>query len=134
MCAIYGTNDADIADTATFFWSLQHLGEDASLVTGGYTSYCDKGDFDVTALLPQQLARILDANPTRSFGFCWGKWTPEQSVILATRPHPLRWEFVSAGFGFEDAFGSLCISYYYRDETIFVDANLQRLFQLDGIF
>jgi hypothetical protein len=48
-----------------------------------------KCKFDFATLQPEQLAQILDSNPTRALDFPTRKWTAEQSVVLASRPYPL---------------------------------------------
>lgn len=63
------------------FLSLQHS-EDVVLIM-------PEGEFDLTVLLPEQLARMLDTNPTRLFTIDSKTWTAEQSNILATRPYIL---------------------------------------------
>ena len=86
---IYGKNKAAFADTATFFWSLKQSGErDTHLIVKSDDMYADERDFDATVFTAEQLARILNSNPTRVFEFVTGTWTAEQSVIFATRPYP----------------------------------------------
>ena len=114
---IYGTTDVAMAETMTFFWSLQHPeGGVASLRIECYKEeYENEQQFDFNSLTVEQLAQILDANPTRHLEFRAGILSAEQSIVLATRPYPLhlklrkvfeRW----GGFGFQD------------DGTAFVDA------------
>jgi hypothetical protein len=70
--------------------------------------------FDFAALQPEQLARILDCNPARRYAFTEGSWNTAQSVILASRPYPLKWKFTENSFAFED------------DGTAFVDTLVNR--------
>jgi hypothetical protein len=98
--------------------------------------------FDLTALQPEQLQRILNANPTRKYELYTGEWTPAQSAVLASRPFPLhmtffgRFELQDEGTAFVDAlqqrtspFGSL---QFYGSP--FNDPNLERLLQLENTF
>ena len=115
---IYGKTTAAIAETATFFWSLQHSGNiclkiDSSASCRLYNRFDSSRWFDCAALSPEQLAQILDSNLTRHYAIRYGSWTAEQSVILATRPYPLHLSLTSYGsssrdFDFQDggtAFG-----------------------------
>ena len=151
-CATYGKDDASIAETVTFFCSLEHPDAiNALSEIGRYEALQSERDFDFSALQPEQLAQILDSNPTRSADFRKGILSEAQSIILATRSYPLELElttsyvrggvsFVDQGSSFVDAlesrqssFGSLCF-----DSTInpmpFSSSNLKRLLQLDGMF
>ncbi|GAX17713.1 hypothetical protein FisN_10Lu431 [Fistulifera solaris] len=88
--AIYGKTDVAIAETLTFLGSLKDARKfDMTLIIGSHVSSQNDYRFDFTALQPQQLAQILDANPSRYFVFYAGTWNAEQSVILTTRSHPL---------------------------------------------
>ena len=53
------------------------------------------------ALAAEQLAHVMDANPTRHYVFQTGKWNAEQFVVLATRSYPLSLSF-GIGFTFTD--------------------------------
>jgi hypothetical protein len=92
--AICGKTDEGIAETATFFWSLQHDEKGATLYVQdifqhGLNAGEVRGNFDFTAFRPQQLTRILESNPTRQLVLKVGCWSPEQAKILATRTCPL---------------------------------------------
>ncbi|GAX17691.1 hypothetical protein FisN_10Lu411 [Fistulifera solaris] len=92
--AIYGTSDAAIAETATWFWSLPHFkGRKKAGLEIGYCRFDGVPSFDFAALQPEQLARILDANPQRMITIDEGTWTVQQAVVLATRSYPLRLTF-----------------------------------------
>ncbi|GAX13707.1 hypothetical protein FisN_2HuN26 [Fistulifera solaris] len=146
--AIYGRTAADIAETATFFWSLKCLKEsDTGLAI-------DRNEFirfiNIAAILqPDQLAHIMDANPTRHFAFRTGRWNAEMSTVLATRPYPVHLEltqsycgpglreFPDGGTAFVEAlekrqftFGSLSICFMDSEDIPFSAANLERLFRL----
>ena len=149
-CVIYGKTDAAIAETFAFFCSLQH--EDAGPKPARLVIW-DSAQFDWSALLPEQLAQILDADPARHFHIHTGTWTAEQSVILASRPYPLSVRLISGqgerygGFAFQDhgtafvtsleqrssSFGSLCIVGVEHDSPLSCH-NLERLLELEGIF
>ena len=107
-------------------------------------------DFDFSSLRTDQLTQILDANPTRQFFVSTGIWSAEQSVILATRPYPLKLRLVkkrAQGFAFLDngtalvdalayhrqsSFGSLGIE-CDPDGMPFSRSNLRRLLELENI-
>ncbi|GAX19224.1 hypothetical protein FisN_4Lh191 [Fistulifera solaris] len=139
---IYGETDAAIAETATFFLSLQHpehWGENHLLIRSAILIGIRA--FDFAALLPAQLAQILDS--TRSITFSSGSFTPEQAVILATRPYTLNIglgeRFVDQGTAFvhalqirESSFGFLKII-GQRNGGPFSVENLQLLCQLNFI-
>lgn len=104
------------------------------------------------SLTPEKLARRMDANPARRFVFETGDWSAEHSVILATRPYPLKltlcsdplehqdeFQFEDDGTAFVDAlerrqspFGSLCLN--FDGQTNRTDLNLERLLNLDFFF
>ncbi|GAX25837.1 hypothetical protein FisN_6Hu125 [Fistulifera solaris] len=138
---IYGKTDAAIAETATFFWSLKQ----SETSDTGLSVYSTKEDtdeigsgkqcrFDFAALQPEQLASVLNSNPTRCFDLHTGNWGIEQSIVLANRPYPLKlnfsysekaddFDFVDRGTAFVDTlgkrqalFGSLCISAEIDDD------------------
>ncbi|GAX22697.1 hypothetical protein FisN_4Hh191 [Fistulifera solaris] len=143
--SIYGETDAAIAETATFFWSLQypeHWGENHLQIRLGFVPP-GNSEFDFAALLPAQLEQILDS--TRFITLSAGTFTAEQSVILATRPYPLnivlsgRFTFVDQGTAFvhalqtrESPFGFLEVI-GRRNGRPFSVENLQLLFQLNFI-
>jgi hypothetical protein len=110
--SIYGKTDAAIAETSTFFWSLQRPGESSRLVTYLFTLNRDQ-NFRLAAVQPQQLARILDSNPARLYFFAGGTWNIEQSVILAARS------------SFKLSLGHLCNA-FDDDGTAFVEAIMNR--------
>ena len=79
---IYGKTDAAIAETATFFWSLKHSGDrEPRLSIFAYNEDDEviwrnkKFRFDCAILTAEQLARTLDANPTRCFDLNTGMWS-----------------------------------------------------------
>ena len=146
-CCIYGKKDSAVAETLALFWSLPYSG--ASRVEFFATEKRSKQDFKFTALSPEQLERILDANPTRHWEFHTGIWSAEQSVIFATRPYPLHLKLTDSlgtknGFGIRDcgtsftdalqarqsSFGTLCLDFDWG-EMPFSGENLFRLSQLD---
>ena len=134
---IYGHTDAGIAEAMTFFLSLKQTG-DVMLVID------DDFDFDFAALSAEQLARILDANPTREFRFGIGIWSAEHSVILATRPYSLNVTLTAGGLAFDDKgtafvdaletrqafFGSISLS-SNKEDKVFPRDNLERLLKLE---
>ena len=93
QCAIYGKTDAAIAETATFFWCLKHPGQAYATLDVKYHFNFWSGDrndnFDFAAIEPEQLAHIMDSNPTRRLALRSGAWSPEQSITFATRPYPV---------------------------------------------
>ncbi len=155
---IYGKSDAAIAGTAAFFWSLkQSGGYIVSLRIGTVKDphrECD--NFDLCALEPDQLAHILDANPTRNYYVESGALSAEQSVILASRPYPLHltlgasrlgrdncFRFSDGGTAFLDAlekrefcFGQFATEFQMEKESVlpFSRANINRLFTLTNMF
>ncbi len=134
---------AQIEDAATFFWSLKHP-NGIRLEIDFQAREWD--DFNFRDIAPEQLAQILDSNPTRHLQLLAGTWTAEQSVILATRPYPLQLTlFRKSGnawgaFGWEDqgtafvdalerrqsSFGSLLV-----EGDPFSAANFRRLLNVD---
>ncbi len=153
LCAIYGKTKESALETAVFLWSLKELKE-TKVYLEAWTfedDKCKKHGFDFAALQPNQLAQILDANPQREFELYTGTWSPELSVILASRPQPINLQLVknhkcNEGFRFTDegtafinalanrksSFGSLSIS-YDNDTTPFSRNNLERLLQLGKV-
>ena len=150
---IYGETDADIAETITFLWSVPDS-EGERLQVNEVPCDTDTPNFDFAALQPEQLAQILDANPTRRFDFRTGIFNADLAVVLATRPYPLNlrltkvtdnetkdgFAFIDGGTAFVDAletrqssFGSLHISYATEKRPIpFSPVNLHRLVQLEA--
>ena len=141
-----GVDNASIAETVTFLWSLQHKGK------GETRLFIDKNMFDsafrFSALQPEQLARILDSNPTRHIVLQAGIWSPEQSMTLATRPYPLNLTLARSSFGngsgfrFQDggtafvngleerqsSFGSLVVAFSCETRDMpFLRENVKRL-------
>ncbi|GAX17709.1 hypothetical protein FisN_10Lu427 [Fistulifera solaris] len=128
-CAIYGKTDVAIAETATWFWSLKHAETKRAALHVNNTFPNVYGmpsrNFDFTVLRPDQLSRILESNPQRKLWLEVGTFSPEQAVIMATRPCTLNLEFVYGfltepitddGTAFLNAleqrqtiFGSLCL-------------------------
>ncbi len=153
MCMIYGETDAAIAETATFFWSLKVEDDPNALLRihdyiGLQNEFYDECEhackFDFATFQPEQLAQILDANPTRAFELRTGKWTAEQSAVLASRPYPLnltlgKWlSFEDGGNQFvevlkerETSFGSLGVD--YSGDGPLCGPNLESLVKLDVI-
>ncbi|GAX16384.1 hypothetical protein FisN_10Hh398 [Fistulifera solaris] len=144
-CAIYGASNAIIAETAAWFWSLQHSGRGQAALEIGYRRFDEDRAFDFAAFHPEQLAQILDANPQRAISIDEGTWTAQQGVVLATRPYPLRLTFCSksgfvtftdSGTAFIEAlekqkslFGSLCLGYVAFG--MLTRENMERLYQLE---
>ncbi|GAX16087.1 hypothetical protein FisN_20Hu236 [Fistulifera solaris] len=146
---ILGETEAAIAETATLFWSLkQEIDADTVLLIEGCHSHNDyayvhRSKFDFATLQPVQLAQILNSNPTRAIDIQEGKWTVEQSVVLASRPYPLKltlgkaFAFKDGGIKFVDvlqtrnsSFGSFCVD--FEDQGSPLDNyNLKRLLKLD---
>ncbi|GAX17688.1 hypothetical protein FisN_10Lh397 [Fistulifera solaris] len=157
--AICGKTDEAIAETATFFWSLQDDEEGAALYVQdvfqhGLCAGEVRGNFDFAAFRPQQLIRILESNPTRQLQLRVGSWSLEQAKILATRTFPLNLEIIFGDHGDlgnrgnkdEDgteffnsleerrsSFGSLEIGGGFYHDTRMNRVNFERLTQLDWI-
>ncbi|GAX17685.1 hypothetical protein FisN_10Lh383 [Fistulifera solaris] len=154
---IYGKSDAAIAETATFFWSLKQ--SDAYNIVSlqiGNTFNEQSDTFDHGALSPEQLAQILDANPTRHCDMKLGTWSAEQSVILASRPYPLKltlgasvverddcFRFSDGGTAFVEAlqnrelgFGNLAVDFRTKGRNVISlsHINMKRLFKLPHMF
>ncbi|GAX24816.1 hypothetical protein FisN_18Lh101 [Fistulifera solaris] len=136
-CNIYGKTDAAIAETATFLWSLKQGEDEESYLAIPI----------LPSLLPEQLARILDANPLRLFRFEKGNWSAEQSVVLATRSFPLHvWltcaSFEDNGTAFVDAmetrqqysFGMFVMTFPNTDHIPLSSDNLERFLKLNLTF
>jgi hypothetical protein len=95
--AIYGKTDEAIAETATFFWSQrQSVSENGKLFIGTHVSTSHGYHFDFAAFQAEQFARIMDSNPSRQLEIHTGTWSPEQSVVLATRPYPINLKLAMA--------------------------------------
>ncbi|GAX17703.1 hypothetical protein FisN_10Lu422 [Fistulifera solaris] len=141
--AIYGERPSAIAETATFLWSLPQT--EATVLRISCNEDCN---CVASAFKGEQLARILDSNPTRRLKIQTRTWTSEQSVILATRPYPLNLHLLARtcdGFRFEDegaafvkalemrssSFGDLNIQ-CQSDGSPFHRDTLQRLLQLEN--
>ncbi len=148
-CVIYGESEARIVETVTFLWSLKHYPESKTSLSPSYTTV-DTQDFvfDFATLQPEQLAHMLDANPTRKFAFGTGVWNAELSLVLATRKHTMHltlagacmnsyFAFDDEGKAFVDAletrkssFGLLRID-CYGNKIPFSKTNFERLLGLD---
>jgi hypothetical protein len=99
----------------------------------------------------------MDASLSRQFSFSAGNWSPEHSIVLATRPYPIdlklnenernvrQFSFQDKGTAFVEAlakrrsslFGSLSIMNFIisdEDWTPISCENLERLFTLDVRF
>jgi hypothetical protein len=155
--AICGKTDEAIAETATFFWSLDYGGAALyvqDIFQHGLCAGEVRGNFDFAAFRPQQLIRILESNPTRKLVLRVGSWSLEQAKILATRTFPLNLEIISGDHGDlgntankdEDGteffnsleerrspFGSLAIGGGFYHSTRMNRVNFERLTQLDWI-
>jgi hypothetical protein len=145
--AIFGETADAVAETATVFWSMkQNSDAEALLCILCMILYHSNCNFDFTALRPEQLAQILDSNPTRTFELHTGQWTREHSAILASRPYLLKLklgellEFMDIGTEFvnvlakrQSSFGSLHIDYMdpNLDTTCLKPSDLSRLLKLD---
>ena len=144
-CTIYGKTDAAIAETATFFWSLEHAGESSNLIICGRVVDREL-HFDLNALTPGHLARVLDANPKREFALEQRSWNAAQTVILATRPYPLNLTHTGTNFAVDDegtsfadalerrhsSFGYLNID-FRSDKMPFSSSSLNRMLEIDVI-
>jgi hypothetical protein len=147
-CAIYGATDAAVAETAAFFWSLEHSASPyASLRVDhhpGFWTGDQNATFDFASFSSEQFSRILDANPTRKLLLQTGTWSREQSFCLASRPNPVKvmladvFDFQDKGTAFvsaleerEHSFGSLELA---TDRSTFTPDNLRRLFNLEKKF
>ncbi|GAX16100.1 hypothetical protein FisN_20Hu223 [Fistulifera solaris] len=145
--AIFGETDYAVAETATVFWSMKQE-NDATSFLCIFDNPSEDGircRFDFAALRPEQLAQILDSNPTRALTLSTGEWTPEQSAILASRPYPFtlklhaRFDFTDSGTEFVNAlekrhssFGSLRIDFIAPEWGAPMNHyNLDRLLKLD---
>ncbi|GAX14888.1 hypothetical protein FisN_29Lh104 [Fistulifera solaris] len=141
-CAVYGKTDAAIAETISFLWSLRaEVGGQHRQVNSLLIDFVV--DFDVTVLTAEQLAQILDSNPTREYYLAGGVWSTQQAVIMATRPYLLDLKLGGEPFAFEDdgaafvdalekrqmPFGSLWIT-LNRNERGFSRATMERLLKL----
>jgi hypothetical protein len=86
---IYGDSDAAIAETATFFLTLQHPPEEESGELRLYPSPKSwpeaTEDFDMAALPADQLAQILDNHPRHRLYLSGAMWNDAQSRILPGR-------------------------------------------------
>lgn len=144
-CVIYGETDVAIAETVTFFCSLKQTGGTITRLDPYAIALDGLDKFDFAALEPEQLARILDANPTQNFRFRAGKWNAEKSLILANRPYPLKLTlstrdniaFTDGGTAFVEAlekrqssFGSLNLD-FYPEQMAFNCDSLARLLKLE---
>ena len=127
-CTIYGETDAAMADTVTFFCSLQQQPEDVS-TSLRFEEYCvacqhaHKVGF-VTSLQEEQMIRIFDANPTRLFVITENIFSTEQSVVLATRPYPLKLKLVGDGIPFPDH-GTAFVDALQKRQSSFGDLDLE---------
>ncbi|GAX14189.1 hypothetical protein FisN_20Hu188 [Fistulifera solaris] len=150
--AIYGETDAKIAKMATLFWSLKADGDTVTLLRihnymGREHEYYDQCaedcKFDFSTFRPNQLAQILDSNPTRKVEIRTGRWTVEQSAVFASRPYPLHltlgpWlSFKDKGKMFvkilkerKSSFGSLGIDFDYLGGPLSY-SNVKRIVELD---
>jgi hypothetical protein len=144
-CTIYGETDAAIAETFAFFGSLQHASEKQTEIAC-YSKKKNELEFDFTnSLQPTQLAQVLDSNPTRRVCIN-AKLSPEQAVILASRPYPLDLRLMGHGVAFLDdgkafvdalenrvsTFGSLDL-FQSRNRMCLSSANLRRLSNLEKL-
>ncbi|GAX17694.1 hypothetical protein FisN_10Lu414 [Fistulifera solaris] len=143
--AIFGKTDKAIAETATWFLSLQHSDE-SHVDYLDFLIYGFENNFLFASLKATKLARILDASPQRRFHFNTGILSASQALVLATRPYPFHLRLIhrrKGDFGFKDKgkafvdtlekrqspFGSLGIT-----GMPFSSANLERLLELEGMF
>lgn len=147
-CAIYGETDTEIAETATYFWSLEHPehARGSLRVDHGLRNY---SHFDFAVFTAEQFTRILDANSNRRLELCVGSWTSEQALILATRPYCMNLrlgkvtslgsvkddgtDFLNALEKRLSSFGSLEII-CQPNCLPFIGVRLERLVQLQWIF
>ncbi|GAX29362.1 hypothetical protein FisN_16Hu201 [Fistulifera solaris] len=94
---IFGDDDEKIAETLAFFLSLKDGGKNGARLEIDFNM--STSSFCMSALQPEHLAQILDANPTRQYMLQAGIWTPEQTAILGSRPYPLHLTLTRSGFG-----------------------------------
>ncbi len=141
-CTIYGKTNHAIAETLTFLWSLDYVGRGRAEIREA-SNVEESSSLDVSILSTEQLASILKANRHIQLYMPSIAWTPEQSVVLATRPFSLNWNltqrFSDHGTAFVDAlqtrqkgtsnFGTLTFNVRTFSRT-----NLERLFQLEDTF
>jgi hypothetical protein len=149
-CAIYGRTDEAVIETATFLWSLPYTGDGHNCLEIRHAGLFDLNRF--AAFRPEQLTRILDANTKRIYEIQAGCWTPEQSLVFATRPYPLylkihyspnkrgNFFFQDDGTAFvealeqrESSFGTLALVFSKKEEVPFSNENLKRLLTLENI-
>ncbi|GAX17681.1 hypothetical protein FisN_10Lu403 [Fistulifera solaris] len=145
---IYGKTDEAIAETAAWFWTLQHSDNQKRLVIE-IDDCRDEFRFNSAALRPEELVSILDAN--RQLSLRCGTWTAEQSVVLATRPYSMTLKldddscFQDKGAAFVEAlerrkssFGSLHMSstssFFRPDLRQVCSTNIRRLLQQKNTF
>ncbi|GAX18851.1 hypothetical protein FisN_26Hh153 [Fistulifera solaris] len=136
QCAIYGKTDAAVAETATFFWSLsQSRDRDPRLAVGTFFSYNPEQLFDCTALQPEQLVAILDANPQRAFEIHKGIWSAGQAEALATRPYSIHLKFVTQREPKKVSFAQDRIMFAFQDGgRAFVEALERRQSSFGSLF
>jgi hypothetical protein len=153
-CAIYGKTDGAIAETATWFWSLKHPEVTGALLRIDH--YCNRSyderpcgpKFNFASLRAEQLAQVLDSNPTRCLCLSTSVITAEQGHVLGSRPYSLVLILMEArdGLGFTDGgasfvdalennqqspFGMLDFR-CAKDKMPLSGHNLQRLLQLES--
>jgi hypothetical protein len=147
-CAITGSTDEAVAETAALFWGLRHAeNSNPSLTIRSYDNYGDSV-FDFRAVQPEQLARMFDENPTRNVVFSYLQISAKQSIVLGTRRHPVYLRFgcfcaidddgdalASALFKRQSPIGSLNFSAVNcSDDRVWLsDSNLQRILQIPFI-
>lgn len=142
---VYGEREAAIAETITFFGSLKHEASPQTVLRFHRCNHCSLS-LDLSSLLPEQLAQMLDSNPTRCIDL-EADFSAKQSEILATRPYPLdlllmkgEHTFLDGGTAFVEAlelrkspFGKLIVSETSNGGMLSI-SNLERLLKLEYVF
>ncbi|GAX27616.1 hypothetical protein FisN_13Hh295 [Fistulifera solaris] len=97
-CVVLGEHEADILETVTFLWSLRGS-------RSIHLALFEDNTFDFSSLQPKQARAHLECPYGDFFGK--GAWNAQQSIVLASRPHPLQLHFATeafddVGFAFDD--------------------------------
>ncbi len=137
---IVGRTEKAIAETAAFFLSLAGQREaDLDLVIASRSS------FDFRLVGSQGLNYLYATTSSRNLTLRYLTLSVEQSIFLATRPHPMQvtvqfcnfedqgTEFVDALASRKTSFGSLAYRLPYHDDKPFADDIMRRLLQVDTI-
>ncbi|GAX17704.1 hypothetical protein FisN_10Lu423 [Fistulifera solaris] len=132
LCEIYGNfDDAAMAETAAWFWSLQHPEGGSLFINHAGREMQPHCVFDYSILQPEQLARILDSNPMRHLHLQTGNGL-QNNPLCSHRDHKGT-AFVDALKQRDSRFGSLRIN-CAPDMMPFSRDDLQQLLQLENVF